>query len=884
MTMTSLISAWNEQAPYKTALDALQQLHWSVFPLGLDKRPPCIGWSHPDGSPRRLGWKIFQSRHASPAEVLRWQQQYQPSAYAVITGAISNVLILDFDIDDAGGKETLEQLRLHPHVQTGSGGYHVYFQYPGWYVPTLSSKSKKELGRRWPGLDIRADGRYGAFCGRNWSGSYVWLRNPELDALILLPNELRDLLGLLHAPEKRTAPQEKEHPTPLLRRKVTSLADVLIDKYVREARLRGRNNAGFDLACQLRDNGYAQAEAEAALRLYAQRVPATNSKGKHEDYTETEALASVESAYRQAKRQAWDPPENHSMRTRPASSGSGNGGSGRSAVGASTPTPPEGGLPEIIIGADQLRDITDEAVAAIVRQEQSSPTLFMQSARLLRVGRNERKQPLLTQMGITEIKEVLTHSANFYRLKKVLGSDGEYEKLSIYPPKDLAEQILARQTQKPYLPFPALEAIVETPVIRPDGSILDRPGYDPATRLYYAPQVGMQVCTVPHVPTRAQRETALARIEETIGEFPYVSEADHANALALLLTPLVRPAIKRHVPLALLDAPKPGTGKGLLADVVSLIATGSCAAILAAPEKDEEWDKRITAILLQGRTIICIDNIVGTLQSASLEGVLTAEVHEGRVLGQSTMVKVPNRATWLATGNNIRLGGDLPRRCYRIRLDPHVSRPWMRSGFTHEDLAGWVTEQRASLIAALLTLARAWFVAGQPHSPDIPALATFTPWAKTVGSILAYAGVTGFLGNLEQLYEESDMESAQWEAFLQAWYDTWGEAWITIAEIIAVMNGQDAGSVSVPPERLLGDMLPEALQFALKERPTSFKIRLGKALEKRIDTCYGKENLRLERGKNDRKRVGLWRVVAGSAGSASYPQRREKLEGEENNI
>jgi len=92
-------------------------------------------------------------------------------------------------------------------------------------------------------------------------------------------------------------------------------------------------------------------------------------------------------------------------------------------------------------------------------------------------------------------------------------------------------------------------------------------------------------------------------------------------------------------------------------------------------------------------------------------------------------------------------------------------------------------------------------VVGQPPSPDIPALATFTPWAKTVGSILAYAGVTGFLGNLEQLYEESDTESAQWEAFLQAWYDSWGEAWITIAEIITVMDGQDAGSASYPQRR-----------------------------------------------------------------------------------
>ncbi len=70
MTTRSLVGVWNEQAPYRTALDALQRLHWSVFPLGLDKRPPCIGWTHPDGTPRRLGWKVYQTRHASTEEIL----------------------------------------------------------------------------------------------------------------------------------------------------------------------------------------------------------------------------------------------------------------------------------------------------------------------------------------------------------------------------------------------------------------------------------------------------------------------------------------------------------------------------------------------------------------------------------------------------------------------------------------------------------------------------------------------------------------------------------------------------------------------------------------------------------------------------------------------
>jgi hypothetical protein len=531
-------------------------------------------------------------------------------------------------------------------------------------------------------------------------------------------------------------------------------------------------------------------------------------------------------------------------------------------------------LPELIIGDSQLRDVTNQALDAIMQLEGEAPTLFIQSARMVRVGQNEMKRPIVTQMGVVEVKEVLTQTANYYRLRKVAGKDDEYEKVPLSPPREIAEQILARQAQKPYLPFPPLEAIVEIPVMRSDGSILEHPGYDPATRLYYTPRPGIETCQVPCNPSHAQRETALAVILEAIGEFPYVDEADLANALALLLTPFLRPAIKRHVPLALVDSPKAGTGKTLLADVVSLLATGTNAAVLTMSDSHEELQKSITALLIEGATIITIDNITGSLQSKHLEAVLTADMWRGRILGQSRMVFVPQRATWLATGNNIKLGGDLVRRCYRIRLDPHVSKPWQREAFTHEDLVGWVSEQREALITAILTLIRGWYAAGQPGAANLPSLGTFTGWVKLVGSILAYAGVTGFLANQEKLYEEVDEESAQWEAFLQAWIDRYGSAWVRIADIIASINDmQDeeiVGSTCELPATIFAEALPETLQLALKEKPTSFKIRFGKALEKRVDTCFGDNNLRLERSKDEHSKVSLWRVVAGSAGSLPF--------------
>jgi hypothetical protein len=77
----------------------------------------------------------------------------------------------------------------------------------------------------------------------------------------------------------------------------------------------------------------------------------------------------------------------------------------------------------------------------------------------------------------------------FKNMKRKCAADfyeaGKNTDISVSPPKVLAQNILAT----PDLPFPPLRGIVEVPVLRPDGSILADPGYDPATKLYYQPQI-----------------------------------------------------------------------------------------------------------------------------------------------------------------------------------------------------------------------------------------------------------------------------------------------------------------------------------------------------------------------------------------------------------
>src|SRR5262249_10461123 len=76
-------------------------------------------------------------------------------------------------------------------------------------------------------------------------------------------------------------------------------------------------------------------------------------------------------------------------------------------------------------------------------------------------------------------------------------------------------------------------------------------------------------------------------------DFPFVDQASRANLLALVLTSIIRPAIAGCVPLALIDAPQAGTGKGLLAKVVALIATGQTAGMEILDQSDSEMRKKI---------------------------------------------------------------------------------------------------------------------------------------------------------------------------------------------------------------------------------------------------------------------------------------------------
>jgi hypothetical protein len=516
---------------------------------------------------------------------------------------------------------------------------------------------------------------------------------------------------------------------------------------------------------------------------------------------------------------------------------------------------PTGDLPTIDVTELPLRESSQLALSALLAAN-NPPTLFARDGAIVRVVEDEKRRPRIQIVDTDVMRGLLARAAEFV---KQHGRKLQF----IAPPDDVVRDVLRMHVNS----FPPISGITETPIVRPDGTIADTQGYDAATNLYLKFAPGFKMTKIPRKPTREQARTAVQSLDEVIGDFPFKEPADKANELALLLTLVMRPTIAGIVPMAHIDAPMAGTGKGLLATLNTIIATGIEAATDTAPTSEAEWEKLIMATLGDGATIFLLDNVRGVLLSSKLEAMLTAPRVTGRILGLGRKGTYDNRLTCMVTGNNMQLGGDLPRRTYQIRLDAKTSNPEEREGFRHSEPISWLKTHRGTFLAAILTVIRAWYAAGKPM-PEQPVktVGSYEEWTRILDGILNYCGVKGFLGNRERVRERSVPDTADWERFLSAWHEKWGEMPVKCAEIEDLAKHD-------PDFRA---KLPASLRKALDEsmstfKASSFTIALGKALGYKADVRFGPENIHLEPGYDSYTKSVAWSVRKDTPASTDTP-------------
>lgn len=290
-------------------------------------------------------------------------------------------------------------------------------------------------------------------------------------------------------------------------------------------------------------------------------------------------------------------------------------------------------LPVIWVNNRQLRDVSADALDALYKAN-DPPAIFTQGGSLARVRQDDEGQPIIDFLSEAMLARRLTRVANFLKtLKNTV--------IQVNPPPASVRDILPLGQWQ----FPSLRGVVEIPILRSNGTILSTTGYDRSTGLLYQPAPSLLLPTIPERPTGAQISHAVSVIDDILFDFPFVDQASRAKGWAAVLTPTVRAMIGGCTPMGLLDAPEAGTGKGLSAEVISMVATGRNAAMFSAPREDEEWRKQITTALKGGTTIIVIVNLEGRLDAPGLSRALTSKIWADRPLRTNEDVFLPNRAT-----------------------------------------------------------------------------------------------------------------------------------------------------------------------------------------------------------------------------------------------
>jgi hypothetical protein len=486
--------------------------------------------------------------------------------------------------------------------------------------------------------------------------------------------------------------------------------------------------------------------------------------------------------------------------------------------------------PKIDVARNDLDKLTQETWKCITAANKP-PRLYLFGSQPVRVE-SSIDEPIIRDLHSNEIRFHLAEWAHFCRTT-AKGS------IVCPPPMDIVNNVLAT----PDKPLPVLERIVEAPVFGADGTLQTAAGYHPASRTLFLPGDGFQVPAVPDEPSALEISDARDLIvQELLGDFPFVNESQKAHAVSLGLLFFARHLIDGPTPFHLIEKPSPGTGATLLVEMLAYLALGRLIAGMTEGQDEDEWRKRLTSKLRTSPPFVLFDNIGQKLESPAVASAITGRYWEDRILGSSHVAKFPVSCAWIGTGNNPRMSNEMMRRTIQIRLDARVDRPWLREGFRHPDLKGWVADNRSRLVWAALTLIRAWLCQGRP-SGDM-SLGMFENWARVMGGILKVAGVPGFLANRERFYEEADSEGSVLRDLLSVWWEERGRAPTRTAELmpIAEKNAPELLGVGTSQSQLvrLGKMLSDARDrvFDVSSGDSKVAIRIEAAAKKAGATVW----------------------------------------------
>lgn len=394
--------------------------------------------------------------------------------------------------------------------------------------------------------------------------------------------------------------------------------------------------------------------------------------------------------------------------------------------------------------------------------------VFNQGGRLIRLLRNSNNELEMVEMERAALRTAIERVVKFVKWNDKAG-----ELVPEDIPRDLVDMIAAKGDYGQDI-WP-LHEILTCPTLDSEGEPIARYGYHEETAVFLDADKALLDMDLTGDPGQA-----LDTLRDLISEFPFERPEHESVALAAILTPIVRSAIRGPVPLVMFDSTTPGSGKTYLADAAAILATGRQAPRERWVE-EAEFEKRVSATLGSGKRLVLIDNVDKPIGGATLDALLTSDTWTVRIFGNNKQVyTLRARAMWMATGNNMTIQGDLARRALRCYITPSQERPEERANFKYDPFLEHVAKNRRAYVQAALTLVSAYIKAGRPRMGLKP-IGGFEDWSRTVRGALVWAGMPDPV--LTQGDLRSDNVSATWGLLLQACRTVYGDKWFSARDV-----------------------------------------------------------------------------------------------------
>lgn len=496
-------------------------------------------------------------------------------------------------------------------------------------------------------------------------------------------------------------------------------------------------------------------------------------------------------------------------------------------------------LPSIKIIPGDLPIMTTQAEELLMNDRVG---IFQRAGQLVRIITEAIKPKSSNAKDIERPEDALIIApVDAIYLAEILSKLAKWEKydqrLNDWKPKDCPDKVAKTLLARREWVLPVLTGIIQAPTLRPDGSILETPGYDKATGLFFNPG-RTQFKPIKQEPTKDDAQLAIKLLLYIIKEFPFENEESRSVVISGILTSIIRRSL-RTAPLHGITAPKMANGKSLLTDVIGQIANGKDNSVISQAESEAEEKKRLLAVLAEGDLIVCYDNVEKPFGSPALCSVLSQTEYKDRILGSTKNISVPTNALFLATGNNLTFVGDITTRTILCTLNAQCERPEERE--FEIDLRSYIPNHRSELVYSALTILRAYIVAGRPKQP-ISQFGRFEEWSDLVRSAIVWIGLEDPCKSRREI-ENTDPVRLAIRALFAAWFAVFDN---TPIKVKAIINNKS-------------EELREALlAFSQDSNGCTNEISFGKKLQnynKRIEGGFQLERMSTHQGS------ATWRIV-----------------------